>query len=75
MKMNKKTLIYEILTLTIIGLVFISGCVQQESNGTNGQDGDEGIIPADLTQITFFTEEEGRAVDPDWSPDGTQIVF
>ena len=28
----------------------------------------------DITQITFF-EGEGVVADPDWSPDGTQIVF
>jgi len=34
------------------------------------------IEPSDLTQITFF-EGVGvnRAFDPDWSPDGSQIVF
>ena len=36
--------------------------------------GESEIIPADLTQITFF-EGEGVTADPDWSPDGTQIVF
>ncbi len=35
----------------------------------------ETIEPPDLTQLTFFKEEEGRATDPDWSPDGSQIVF
>ena len=35
----------------------------------------ETIEPPDLTQLTFFEEEEGKAVDPDWSPDGSQIVF
>ena len=36
---------------------------------------EKGIINLDdLIQLTFF-EGEGVAADPDWSPDGTQIVF
>jgi len=45
-----------------------------EEEGADGQNGDGAVMPADLTQLTFF-EEEGRAVDPDWSSDGSQIVF
>jgi len=60
-----------ILALAIIGMVFISGCVEQETGDGAG----EAIEPVDLTQLTFFEEEDGRAVDPDWSPDGSQIVF
>ena len=67
-----------ILALAIVGVLFVSGCVQQDGDGADGQNGgDDGVImPADLTQITFF-EGEGinSAFDPDWSPDGTQIVF
>ena len=74
--MNKKILSFGILILAIIAIILISGCVQQEGDGTgNGQNGDGGIIPADLTQLTSFTEQEGKAVDPDFSPDGSQIVF
>jgi len=36
---------------------------------------EETIEPPDLTQLTSFKEQEGKAVDPDWSPDGSQIVF
>jgi len=37
--MNKKTLICEILTLTIIGLVLISGCVTEDGDRADGQNG------------------------------------
>jgi Tol biopolymer transport system component len=69
-------LVLGILILIILGVVFVSGCVQQEGDGADGQNGngDDVIMPADLTQITFF-EGEGMTADPDWSPDGTQIVF
>jgi len=73
--MMKNRGVLGILALAIIGLIFISGCVQQDGDGADGQNGDGGIMPADLTQLTFFEEEEGRAVDPDWGPDGNQIVF
>jgi len=62
---NKKS-VSGILILIILGVVFVSGCVQQEGDGTgNDQNGDGATVPADLTQLTFFEEEEGRAVDPD----------
>ena len=35
----------------------------------------ESVEPSDLTQLTFFTEQEGKAVDPDWGIDGSQVVF
>ena len=77
--MKNKNLVLGILILIILGVVFVSGCIQGDGpgNGADGQNGgdDGAIIPADLTQLTFFEEEEGRAVDPDWSPDGNQIVF
>lgn len=66
-----------VLVLAVIGLVFISGCVQQETGEANetGDGVGEAIEPPDLTQLTSFTEQEGRAVDPDWSVNGNQIVF
>jgi Tol biopolymer transport system component len=73
--MKNKNLVLGILILIILGVVFVSGCVQQDGDGTDGQNGDGAIMPADLTQLTFFEEAEGRAVDPDFSPDGSQIVF
>ncbi|GAI76340.1 unnamed protein product, partial [marine sediment metagenome] len=36
---------------------FVSGCIQQEGDGADGQNGDGVIIPADLTQITFLKEK------------------
>ena len=44
---NKKS----VLVLIIIGVVFISGCVQEEETG---DEVGEAIEPADLTQLTFF---------------------
>jgi len=47
--MMKKSVIFGIIILiAIIGIIFISGCTQQEEDGTgNGQNGDggEAIIP------------------------------
>ena len=40
-----------------------------------GEEETESVEPPDLTQLTFFTEQDGKAVDPDFSPDGSQIVF
>jgi Tol biopolymer transport system component len=71
--MKNKNLVLGILILIILGVVFVSGCVQQEGDGTgNGQNGDGVIMPADLTQITFL---EDLAADPSWSPDGSRLVF
>jgi len=74
--MKNKNLVLGILILIILGVLFVSGCIQGDGpgNGADGQNGDGAIMPADLTQITFF-EGEGMTADPDWSPDGTQIVF
>ncbi len=93
--MKKRALEIYILALAIIGIVFISGCIQEE--GITDQNTEEpeptekveeGILeqpqeetpaptptqptPADLTQLTFLDDLAG---DPDWSPDGSQIVF
>jgi len=49
--MKNKNLVLGILILIILGILFVSGCVQQEGDGADGQNGDGGkaIIPADLT--------------------------
>jgi len=76
--MKNKNLVLGILILIILGVLFVSGCIQGDGpgNGADGQNGGNGVIlPADLTQLTFFEEEEGKAIDPDWSPDGSQIIF
>jgi len=72
--MMKNKGVLGILILIILGVVFVSGCIQQEEDGADGQNGDggEAIIPADLTQITFL---EDLAADPSWSPDGSRIIF
>jgi Tol biopolymer transport system component len=70
-----KKIIPLLILISTFSIVLISGCVQQEGDGTgNGQNGDgnEAIMPADLTQITFL---EDLAADPSWSPDGSRIIF
>lgn len=49
----------------------------KELPGYEKKEVEEGIIKEeDITQITFFKGEDvNTACDPDWSPDGTQIVF
>jgi Tol biopolymer transport system component len=62
--MKKKYIIFGVLILLILGIVF--GAIYiKHGKGIMG--------PEDITQITFF--EEGATYDPDWSPDGSQIVF
>ncbi len=53
---------YLLCSILILATIFISGCVQQE---------DKIQQPSDLTQLTFLD----HASDPDWSPDGSQIIF
>ena len=64
------------MLLIIIGAIFISGCIEEDiEHIPESELQEETIEPPDLTQITFFKEAEGKAVDPDFSPDGSQIVF
>jgi len=51
-----------LMTLLLMIIVIFSGCVKQEEEITQ---------PTDLTQLTFLD----HASDPDWSPDGSQIIF
>jgi Tol biopolymer transport system component len=57
----------KIIILLIMALVLIGGCIPQEDK----QQKDEIQQPADLAQLTFMDD----ASDPDWSPDGSQIIF
>jgi len=70
--MMKNKGVLGILAMLTIGIISISGCIQQDGNGADDQNGDGAIVPADLTQITFL---EDLAADPSWSPDGSRIIF
>jgi Tol biopolymer transport system component len=64
-----------ILILGVIGFFLLVPSLSKGEDGFSPSAGESEIIPNDLTQITSFTEQEGKAVDPDFSPDGSQIVF
>ncbi len=66
---------YILLCLLLSAALLFSGCVQPQPTGSPDSYTDQPLVPADITQLTFFEEEEGKAVDPDWSPDGSQVVF
>jgi len=51
-----------LMVLLLMIIVIFSGCIKQKEEITQ---------PADLTQLTFLD----HASDPDWSPEGSQIVF
>jgi len=80
---SKYIVIGLVILVIIVGIIFIINPFKKETGEEeegNGQISDselqeETIEPSDLTQITFFTEQDGKAVDPDWSPNGIQIVF
>ncbi len=80
---SKYIIIGAVILVLIVGIIFIINPFKQEAETEdegNGQIPDselpeEDIEPIDLTQLTSFTEQEGKAVDPDWSVDGSQIVF
>jgi len=55
----------------IIFIILIVGCVQEGQKPQSGPQSVEIRQPADLTQLTFLD----HASDPDWSPDGSQIIF
>jgi Tol biopolymer transport system component len=73
--MKKKILI--ILMILIIGGVLVlmgAGCREKKGKGEVGEEKVNKIIePADITQLTFL--EDNLAGDPDWSPDGSRLVF
>jgi len=81
--MKKSVIIGIVVGILIIGIVAFfllkSGPekedIEQEDVGQTSELQEETIEPLDLTQLTSFTEQEGKAVDPDWNPDGSQIVF
>jgi Tol biopolymer transport system component len=64
--------LYHILTIVILVVaVVIGGCIGSGDTQPGGPQEVEVRTPADLTQITFME----HASDPDWSPDGSQIIF
>ena len=78
----KKWVIFGIVVgVIVLGIIifFLIGAGRDERGDDVRQGGieqtSESVEPPDLTQLTFFTEQEGKAVDPDFSPDGSQIVF
>jgi len=82
--MKKSVIIGVVIGIIILGVIgfFLlapepgeedAGQTPTEKEG-NGQ-ASESVEPDDLTQLTFFKEQDGKAVDPDFSPDGSQIVF
>lgn len=78
--MKKSVIIGIVIGIVILGVagffLLRSGPEKDDlENISESELPEETIEPPDLTQLTSFTEQEGRAVDPDWSPDGSQIVF
>ncbi len=73
--MKKGVIIGIVLGVVVLGIIgfFLLGADRNERGDDVGQESigqtSESVEPSDLTQITFFTEQEGKAVDPDWSVD------
>ncbi len=78
--MKKSVIIGIIVGILILGgigfFLLRPGLGEGDTDGPSDSElPEETIEPSDLTQLTSFTEQEGKAVDPDWSVDGSQIVF
>jgi Tol biopolymer transport system component len=84
--MRRLAALVVVAAITSLGLLVIGGPAQAtfparngliafQADKDSGGDGEIYTIKADGTHLRRLTHVKGEAINPDWSPDGSQIAF